>query len=80
MPFVALGDKWQSKTLFLTIFDPHSSIVKGVSNCHLSGVIIQHENKTSMKKVSPDSTEQLEDLKVLRRSPDLLNNVKIGQE
>ena len=24
-------------------------------------------------------TEKLEDLKVLRRSPDLLNNVKIGQ-
>ena len=26
-----------------------------------------------------DTTYQLEDLKVLRRSPDLLNNVKIGQ-
>ena len=26
-----------------------------------------------------DATYQLEDLKVLRRSPDLLNNVKIGQ-
>ena len=25
------------------------------------------------------STNKLEDLKVLRRSPDLLNNVKIGQ-
>ena len=25
------------------------------------------------------STKKLEDLKVLRRSPDLLNNVKIGQ-
>ena len=23
-----IGDKWQSKTLFLEIFDPHSSIVK----------------------------------------------------
>ena len=25
------GDKWQSKTLFLAIFDPRSSIVKSVS-------------------------------------------------
>ena len=29
-------------------------------------------------KISENKTE-LEDLKVLRRSPDLLNNVKIGQ-
>ena len=28
---------------------------------------------------SRNRIEQLEDLKVLRRSPDLLNNVKIGQ-
>ena len=32
------GDKWQSKTLFLAIFDPRSSIVKVVFDCHLSGV------------------------------------------
>ena len=32
------GDKWQSKTLFLAIFDQCSSIVKSVSDCHLSGV------------------------------------------
>ena len=25
------GDKWQSKTLFLVIFDPHSSIVKSLT-------------------------------------------------
>ena len=31
-------DKWQSKTLFLAIFDPRSSIVKVVFDCHLSGV------------------------------------------
>ena len=29
------GDKWQSKTLFLSIFDPSSSIVKSVFDCHL---------------------------------------------
>ena len=33
------GDKWQSKTLFLAISDPLSSIVKGVFDCRLSGVI-----------------------------------------
>ena len=35
------GDKWQSKTLFLAIFDPHSSIVKSVFDCRLVGVILQ---------------------------------------
>ena len=34
------GDKWQSKTLFLAIFDPCSSIVKSIFNCRLSGVLI----------------------------------------
>ena len=33
------GDKWQSKTLFLAIFDRHLSIVKIVFDCRLSGVI-----------------------------------------
>ena len=32
------GDKWQSKTLFLAIFDPRSLIVKNVSVCLLPGV------------------------------------------
>ena len=32
------GDKWQLKTLFLAIFDPHSLIVKSVFGCRLSGV------------------------------------------
>ena len=32
------GDKWQSKTLFLAIFDPRSSIVKSVFDCRLSDV------------------------------------------
>ena len=33
-----IGDKWQSKTLFLASFDPRSSIVKSVFDCRLSGV------------------------------------------
>ena len=32
-------DKWQSKTLFLAIFDPRSWIVKSVYDCRLSGVV-----------------------------------------
>ena len=33
-----IGDKWQSETLFISIFDPRSSIVDSVSDCRLSGV------------------------------------------
>ena len=33
-----VGDIWQAKTLYLAIFDPRSSIVKSVFDCHLSGV------------------------------------------
>ena len=36
----ATGDKWQSKTRFLAIFDPRSSIVKSIFYCHLPGVSI----------------------------------------
>ena len=32
-------DKWQSKTLFLAILDPRSSIVMSVFDCRLPGVI-----------------------------------------
>ena len=32
------GNKFQSKTLFLAIFDPLSSIMKSVFDCHLPGV------------------------------------------
>ena len=35
---IVSGDKWQSKTLFLAIFDPSLSIVKSVFDCRLSGV------------------------------------------
>ena len=31
-------DKWQFKTLFLSVFDPRRSIVKRVFDCHLFGV------------------------------------------
>ena len=31
-------DKWKSKTLFLSIFDPRSSIVDYVCDCRLPGV------------------------------------------
>ena len=34
------GYKWQSKTLFLVIFDPRSSIAKDVFDCHLFSVIL----------------------------------------
>ena len=34
------GDKWQSKTLFLSIFDPRSSIVDYVFDCRLPGVVV----------------------------------------
>ena len=33
------GDKSQSRTLFLTIFNPRSSIVESIFDCHLPGVI-----------------------------------------
>ena len=33
------GDKWQSKTLFLSIFDPRSSVVDSVFDCRLPGVV-----------------------------------------
>ena len=39
------GDKWQSKTLFLVIFDPRLSIVMRVFNCRLPGVRLQKRHK-----------------------------------
>ena len=38
--FRQTGYKWQSKTLFLVIFDPRSSINKDVFDFHLSSVIL----------------------------------------
>ena len=34
------GDKWQSKKLFQSNFDPRSSIVKSIFDCRLSGVVL----------------------------------------
>ena len=34
------GDKWQSKTLFLMIFDPRSLIFNNILYCRLSDVVI----------------------------------------
>ena len=34
------GDKWQSKTLFLAIYDLRLSIVKSIFDCCLPGVIL----------------------------------------
>ena len=39
-----IGDKWQSKTLFLSIFDRRSSIVKNVFDCRPSAVCSFTEN------------------------------------
>ena len=36
------GNKWQSKTLFLAIFDPRSMIDKSVFDGRLSGVVMVH--------------------------------------
>ena len=34
------GDKWQLKTLFLSIFDPRSSFVGSILDCRLPGVLL----------------------------------------
>ena len=44
-----IGDKWQSKTLFLAIFDPHLSIVMSNFDCRLSSVSIGPNNFLSVK-------------------------------
>ena len=37
------GDKWESKALFLLIFDPCSSMVDSVFDCRLTDVILKFE-------------------------------------
>ena len=44
------GDKWQLKTLFLSIFDRRSSIIDNVFDCHLSGVISRPLDKSVTSK------------------------------
>ena len=41
-------DKWQSKTLFLAIFYPRSSIVKSVFDCRLPGVLLSNSFRCSI--------------------------------
>ena len=36
-----IGDKWQVRTPFLSIFHPRSSIVKSVFDCHLPGILLK---------------------------------------
>ena len=43
-----LGDKWQSKTLFLAIFDQRSAILKSVFDCRITGVVIRKELRLIM--------------------------------
>ena len=42
------GDKWQLKTLFLSVFDPRLSIVESVFDCHLSGVPLVRNPKSQI--------------------------------
>ena len=46
------GDKWLSKTLFLAIFDPRSSIVKSIFDCRPSGVILNCDDMYNRRKCS----------------------------
>ena len=45
------GDEWQSKPLFLSIFDPRSSIVASVCDCHLL-IVVQLHQKPDMMIIS----------------------------
>ena len=36
------GNKWQSKTLFVSIFDPRLSFVEFIFDCRLRGVVKKH--------------------------------------
>ena len=44
------GDKWQSKTLFLSIFDPYSSIVDYIFDCRLPGVRLELISKRQIRQ------------------------------
>ena len=46
------GDKWQSKTLFLFIFDPRSLIGDIVFDCRLPGVLPASTRIQSLKKIN----------------------------
>ena len=56
------GDKWQSKTLFLSIFDPRSSIVDNVFYYRLPGVILIEErgsNISSLRLLRENASENV---------------------
>ena len=42
-----MGDKWQSKTMFIAIVDPRLSIIKSVFDCRLPGVLISIVNNSA---------------------------------
>ena len=51
-----------------------------ISNQHLQEIFYRHNlPETAETSVTNGTGLKLEDLKVLKRSPDLINNVKIGQ-
>ena len=54
----SIVDKWQSKTLFLVIFDPRSSIVKSVFDCRLSDVLYNNHFLSFSVQTSTDSVIQ----------------------
>ena len=53
------GDKWQSETLFLSICDERSSIVKGVCDRHIFGVITHQHKKLDLSTFSVDFVKAL---------------------
>ena len=53
-----IGDKWQSKTLLLAIFDPRSTIVKSVFDCRLS--CVQFRSKPSLKIADTPATTPIQ--------------------
>ena len=52
-------DKWQSKTLFVSIFDPRSSIVDSVFDCHLPCVLMKQIVKSALTLEQSEDPDQL---------------------
>ena len=54
------GNKWQSKTLFPSIFDLRWSIVDYVFDCRLPGVVLDsdHQLEDSFKKFTTERVNQ----------------------
>ena len=85
--FLDSGDFCRLLIAFANSLDPDQArhnVCPDLGPNHLTLRLFLEEfffKKLTLKKVSrrQQKHEKLEDLKVLRRSPDLLNNVKIGQ-